>query len=67
MRCDDGRTWKEHPIVTTDEAVQKCVSGNFEGEGDYLSLVYGRTASSFIHFSECVCVCVLRTSTDGLY
>jgi len=35
MRCDDGRTWKEHPIVTTDEAVQKCVSGNFEGEGDY--------------------------------
>ena len=34
LRSDDGRTWKEHAIVTTDEAVQKCLSASFEGEGD---------------------------------
>lgn len=51
LRSDDGRTWKEHPIVTTDEAVQKCLSVNFEGEGDYVGLVHGCTAFSFFHLS----------------
>jgi len=35
LRSDNGYSWYEHPIITTDEAVQKCLSGNFEGEGDY--------------------------------
>lgn len=54
LRSDDGRTWKEHPIVTTDEAVQKCLSVSFEGEGDYISrLVHGCTAFLFFYFSVC--------------
>jgi ankyrin len=32
LRSDDGHTWREHPIVTTEDAVQRCLSGNFEGE-----------------------------------
>lgn len=47
LRSDDGRTWKEHPIVTTEDAVHKCLSVSFEGEGDYISLVHGCTAFSF--------------------
>jgi len=51
LRSDDGRTWREHPIVTTDDAVQKCLSVSFEGEGDYVSLVHGCTAFSHFHLS----------------
>jgi len=55
LRSDDGRTWKEHPIVTTEDTVQKCLSVSFEGEGDYISLVHGCTASCFsISLSVCV-------------
>ena len=62
LRSDDSRTWKEHPIATTEEAVQKCLSGNFEGEGDYVCLVHGCTAFplyiSLVIITDCVCVCV---------
>jgi len=53
LRSDDGRTWKEHPIVTTDDAVQKCLSVSFEGEGDYSGLVHGCTAFFPSQFSVC--------------
>jgi len=62
LRSDDSRTWKEHPVVTTEEAVQKCLSGNFEGEGDYVSPVHGCTAlplSAFLlsFWSPIACIC----------
>ena len=44
LRSDDGRNWKEHPILTTEEAVHRCLSVSFEGEGDYVGLVHGCTA-----------------------
>ena len=78
LRSDDSRTWKEHPIVTTDEAVTKCLSGNFEGEGDYLGLVHGCTAlpvSIFLVFiSDRLCVlsvhqcdsCVVCIASDDV-
>ena len=60
LRSDDSRTWKEHPIATTEEAVQKCLIGNFEGEGDYVGLVHGCTAFplsiSLAFLADCICL-----------
>ena len=42
LRSDNGYSWYEHPVVTTDDAVQRCLSGNFEGEGNYLCQVLGQ-------------------------
>ena len=60
LRSDDSRTWKEHPIATTEDAVQKCLIGNFEGEGDYVSPVHGCTAFlsiSLVFLISVACIC----------
>jgi len=31
LRSDDGRSWREHTMQATEEAIQEAVSGTFEG------------------------------------
>jgi ankyrin len=30
LRCDDGKNWKEHPLIATEEAIHEALGGSFE-------------------------------------
>ena len=40
LRSNNGEKWEEHPIVATDEAVQKALNESLEGRKDKFSLTY---------------------------
>ena len=50
LRSDNGETWKEHTVDSSEDAIYQALGGSFEGEGDFL---FGAPSVERASFSAC--------------